>query len=278
MIPDSDVKISAVGIFVSCSLGPARVWEFHPDDVTSVGVYHEDGQTHEVIATLKRDFDVPEATPGFKELNERLSKELNAKLTIDGESVSSPSGVILWPSHLAGSPLWEFCFFGADGLASYVSPGTPKASRNLSRAVCREMTRLAKPRLPEAFPKLLIDRGLTYHGDIGWYADDAIKAAEWLHEKGAAIVNAELWLVKNAVVQPHIRTATGLVAHHYWTTTHPSETWEAFANRSFRESVDFMRQFQWPDCATEPVEHEVRFCLSWVWREWLEENEFRFPE
>jgi hypothetical protein len=65
--------------------GPRRLWEFHPDDVTSVGVYRGDGQMHEVIATLNRDFDVPEATSGLKELNERLSRELNATLTIEAE-------------------------------------------------------------------------------------------------------------------------------------------------------------------------------------------------
>jgi hypothetical protein len=62
MIGDSEVKISAEGIFVSGSQGPSRLWEFHPDDVTSVGVYRGDGQMHEVIATLNRDFDVPEGT------------------------------------------------------------------------------------------------------------------------------------------------------------------------------------------------------------------------
>src|SRR6266481_3817390 len=131
MITNSDVKINAEGIFVSCSQGTTRLWEFHPDDVTSVGIYREDGRTHELIATLYRDFDVPEATIGFRELNERLSRELKAKLPLDEERDSSPSGVVLWPSHLAGSPLWEFYILGEDGLASYVSPSTPNASRNL---------------------------------------------------------------------------------------------------------------------------------------------------
>jgi hypothetical protein len=105
MSSDSELKISAEGIFVSGSQGPSRLWEFHPDDVVSVGVYCEDGQMHEVIATLNRDFDVPEATSGLTELNERLSRELNATLTIDAEYGSSPSGMVLWPSHLAGNPL-----------------------------------------------------------------------------------------------------------------------------------------------------------------------------
>jgi hypothetical protein len=278
MISDSEMKISAEGIFVSGSQGPRRLWEFHPDDVTSVGVYRGDGQMHEVIATLNRDFDVPEATSGLKELNERLSRELNATLTIDAEHGSSPSGIVLWPSHLSGSPLWEFYVLGEDGLASYVAPGTPNAVRNLSHPVSREMARLAKHRLPDGFPKLLVDRGFIYHGEVGWYRDDAVMAAEWLHGKGAAIVDAELWLVTNAVVQPHIQTATGPVAYRYWTTTQPSETWEAFANRSLNDVAGFIRQFQWPENAAEPVQQEVRFCLSWVWKEWLEENEFKFQK
>jgi hypothetical protein len=139
------------------------------------------------------------------------------------------------------------------------------------------MARLAKPRLPEEFPTPLIDRGFTYHGYIGWNQDDTIIAAEWLHGKGAAIVDAELWLVAGAVVQPHIQTDSGLAVYHYWTTTHPSETWAAFQNRSLNEATDFIRRFRWPENAAESGK-EVRFCLSWVWREWLEENEFRFPE
>jgi hypothetical protein len=269
MISDSEVKISAEGILVSGSQGPSRLWEFHPDDVTSVGIYRGEAQMHEVIAALNRDFDIPVATSGLKELNGRLSRELNATLTIDVEHGSSSSGIVLWPPHLAGSPLWEFCVLAEDGLARYVAPGTPNAVRNLSHAVCREMARLAKHHLPDGFPKPLFDRGFIYHGEIGWYRDDAVMVAEWLHGKGAAIVDAELWLVTNAVVQPHIRTATGTVAYRYWTTTQPSETWEALANRSLSDVAGFIRQFQWPENAAEPVQQEVRFCLSWVWKEWL---------
>ncbi len=262
---------------MSCLQGTTRVWEFHPDDVTSVGVYREDGRMHEVITTLNRDFDVPEATIGLGELNERLSRELRVNIAPDADRGSSLSGIVLWPSHLAGIPLWEFYILGEDGLASYVLPGTPNASRDLSRAVRREMARLAKPRLPEGFPPPLIARGFTYHGYVGWNKDDAIMAAEWLHGKGAAIVDAELWLVKGAVVQPYIQTASGPAVYHYWTTTYASETWAAFKNRSLNETADFIRQFRWPDNAVGSVK-EVRFCLSWVWREWLEEGEFRFPE
>ena len=278
MIGDSEVKISAEGIFVSGFQGPTRLWEFHPDDVTSVAIYREEGQMHEVIVTLNRDFDVPESTSGLKELNERLSRELSAKLTVDARYGSSPSGIVLWPAHLAGSPLWEFYALGEDGLANYVAPGTPNAVRNLSHAVGREMARFAKHRLPDGFPEPLLDRGFIYHGEVGWYRDDAVMAVEWLRGKGAAIVDAELWLVKNAVVQPHIQTVAGSVAYRFWTTTQPSETWEAFANRSSRDAMGFIRQFQWPENAAEPSQQEVRFCLSWVWKEWLEEAEFRFPK
>jgi hypothetical protein len=139
------------------------------------------------------------------------------------------------------------------------------------------MARFAKPRL-EGFPKNLIERGFIYHGDIGWYKDDAVLAVEWLHGKSAAIVDAEVWLVKNAFVQPHIRTADGLVTCHYSTTTVPDESWQAFANRSLNEATAFILQFQWPDNAVEVGEPEVRFCLSWVWREWIEEDKFRFPK
>ena len=262
---------------MSCHQGPTRIWEFHTDDVTSVGVYREDGLSHQVIATLNQNFDVPEAMSGWRDLNDRLSRELKAGFTFDVEHGSSPLGIVLWPSHLAGGPLWEFWILEDDGLARYVSPGTPNALRNLSRAVCREMARGAKPRLPEGFPKSLIDRGFIYNGYIGWCKDDAVMAAEWLQEKGGAIVDAELWLVKDAAAQPHIRTTAGPLAYHYWTTTRPLETWQGFAGRSLDEALAFIRQFRWPDDAAEPGEGEVRFCLSWVWKEWLEESEFRFP-
>lgn len=278
MKSESEVEISAEGIFVSCSQGQTRVWEFHPNDVISVGAYLINGRLHEVIVTLNRDFDISEATSGLKELNERLSRELKANLTLDGERFSSPRGVVLWPYHLAGSPLWEFYIIGKDGLANYVSADTPHALRNLCRAVCREMARFSKPHLPEGFPQPLIDGGFIYHGAIGWRRDDALTAAEWLRGRGAAIVDAELWLVKNAAVQPHIRTTSGLHAYHHWTTTHASETWESFATRSLSETASFISQFRWPDAATERDERDVRFCLSWVWREWLEEDEFRFPD
>jgi hypothetical protein len=277
MTKESEVKISADGIFISCSRGPTPIWEFHPDDVTSVGIYREDGQSHEVVATLNRDFDVLEGTSGLEELNERLSKQLKVDLAVDIEGSSSPSGVVLWPAHLAGSALWEFYILGRDGLASYVSPDTPNAIRNLSRPVCREMARFARPRLPEGFPKALIDRGFTYRGDIGWCQHDAVMAAEWLHDKGAAIVDAELWLVKDAVVHPNIEAAAGPASYHYWTTTQPCETWQEFLDRSFSEAVGFVRQFRRPEDATEAIKQEVRFCFSWVWKEWLEENRFRFP-
>jgi hypothetical protein len=266
-ISDSEVKISAEGIFVSGSRGPTRLWEFHPDDVTAVGVYREHGQMHEVIAALIRYFDLSEMTSGLKQLNERLSRELNTKLTINEGHGSSLSGIVLWPAHLAGGPLWEFYVLGEDGLASYVAPCSSNAVRNLSHAVRREMGRIAKHRLPGGFPKPLFDRGFTYHGEVGWYRDDAVMAAEWLHGKGAAIVDAELWLVKNAVVQPHIQTAIGPVAYRYWTAPQPSETWQTFSNRSLGESADFIRQFHWPENAVEVGQQEVRFCLLWVWRE-----------
>jgi hypothetical protein len=277
MTEKPEKKISAEGIFVSCFEGTTRMWEFHPDDVTSVGVYRKDGQMHEVIATLNKDFDISEATSGFEELNTRLRKELNAQLEVDPKCVLSPSGIILWPYHLAGSSLWEFSIIGKDGLASYVLPETPNALRNLSQAVRREMARLGKRQIPADFPKPLTDRAFTYHGDMGWKEDDAVLAAEWLHGRGAAIVDAELWMVRNGLPQPHIRTASGLVACHYWTTTRPSETWETFASRTLNEVTTFIRQLQWPENAIESGERDVRFCLAWVWKEWLEENDFRFP-
>jgi hypothetical protein len=230
-----------------------------------------------VVTTLNKDFDVPEATAGFRELNERLARELKGDFATDAVGALSPSGAVLWPSHLAGGPLWEFCMLGDDGLVSYVPPGTPNALRNLSRAVCREMAQLVKPCLPEGLPTSLTDRGFNYNGYIAWNKDDAIIAAEWLHGKGAAIVGAELWFVVGATVQPHIRTDSGLAAFHYWTTTHPAETWAAFTDRSLNEATDFIRRFRWPDNTAEPSK-EVRFCLSWVWKEWLEEGKFRFPK
>lgn len=261
---------------MSYSQGQTRLWEFHPDDITSVGVYSENGQTHEVIVTVLRDFDVAEGTNGLKELNERLSIELKTKIRVDVEHGTSPVGVVLWPPHLAGNALWEFFVIGADGLARYVPPDTPNALKNFYGPVLREMMR---PKVPlPGFPRSLMDRAFDYRGEIGWYKDDAVLAAEWLCKNEAAIVGAELWLVKNAVAQPHIRTATGIVAYRYWTATQPSETWEAFASRSLNEVTAFICQFQWPGNTTEPLEQEVRFCLSWVWKAWLEEEGFSFPQ
>src|SRR5271156_3647816 len=127
MKTDPEAQISPDGIFVSCSLGPVRLWEFHPDDVTSVGVYRDDDGMHEVIVALNRDFDLSEGTSGLKDLNDRLSRELRAPIRIDAAGGASRSGVILWPPHLVGSPLWEFYLVGKDGLWTYVSPGTADA-------------------------------------------------------------------------------------------------------------------------------------------------------
>jgi hypothetical protein len=278
MTSNSDVRISADGIFVSCFEGQTRLWEFHPDDVTSVGAYSENGQIHEVIVALNRDFDVPKGTKGFKELNERLSRELKAKIRVDAKNGASPLGVVLWPPHLAGNKLWEFFILGKDGLGSDVSPDTPNALRQLYKPLRREMARNAKPHLPSEFPQPLIDRGFAYNGEIGWCSDDAVLVAEWLHGRGAAIVDAELWLVKNSVVQPHVQTESGLLPYNYSTTTRPSETWEAFASRTLSEVTAFIRQFRWPGNATESVGHGVRFQLNWVWKEWLEEDGFNFQE
>lgn len=159
-----------------------------------------------------------------------------------------------------------------------LNPDTPNAMRSVSNAILREKARFAQPRLPEGFPKLLFDRGFIYHGEVGWYADDAVIAAEWLRERGAAVVDVELWLIANGAVQPHIHTASGPVAYHHWITTLPSETWEQFANRSLSEAKRFMHELNWPENAVEPIYQEPRFCLSWVWKEWLEEDGFKFPE
>lgn len=278
MKTDPEAQISPDGIFVSCSLGPVRLWEFHPDDVTSVGVYRDDDRMHEVIVTLNRDFDLSEGMSGLKGLNDRLSKELKATIGIDAAGEASRSGVILWPPHLAGSPLWEFYLVGNDGLWTYVSPDNADAQRTIHSPVHREMARYARPHLPTEFPQTLVDRGFAYHGEIGWHKDDALLAAEWLRGRGASIVSAELWLVKNTVVQPHIQTASGVVAYRYSTTTRPSETWEKFANRSLNEVAAFLREFKWPENSREPVEAEPQFSLGWVWRGWVEEAGFRFPE
>jgi hypothetical protein len=128
------------------------------------------------------------------------------------------------------------------------------------------MARLGKRQLPADFPKHLIDRACTYHGEIAWNKDDAALVVEWLHGRGAAAVSVELWLFKNGAPQPHIKTATGLATYRYWTTTRPSETWEAFASRTLNEATTFIRRFQWPENATESGEQDVRFCLEWVWR------------
>jgi hypothetical protein len=76
MTREPETKINADGIFVSCFQGQTRLWEFHPDDVTSIGVYWDNGRMHEVIVAVLGDFDVAEGTNGFRELNERLSVEL----------------------------------------------------------------------------------------------------------------------------------------------------------------------------------------------------------
>jgi hypothetical protein len=199
-----------------------------------------------VIATVIRDYDVAQGTAGFKELNERLSRELKAEIGVDAKRGISTVGVVLWPPHLAGSALWEFFILGKDGLGTEVSPDTPNALRQLYKPLRREMARYAKPRLPNDFPQPLIDRGFAYHGEIGWYIDDAVLAAEWFRGRGAAIIGTELWLVKNSVVQPHVQTESGILAYNYSTTTLPSETWEAFARRSSNEVTAFIRQFRWP--------------------------------
>jgi hypothetical protein len=278
MMSDSERSISPDGIFITCFQGQSRLWEVHPDDITSIGAYSENGRMHEVIVAVNHDYEVAEGTIGFKELNERLSRDLKAEIRVDSKHRTSPLGVVLWPPHLAGNALWEFFILGKDGLGTDVSPGTPNALRQLYKPLRREMGRYDKPRLPSEFPQPLIDRGFAYHGEIGWCIDDAVLAAEWFHDRGAAIIEAELWLVKNSVVQPHVQTESGILAYNYSTTTLPSETWEAFAGRSSNEVTAFIRQFRWPGNATEPVEQDVRFSLNWVWKEWLEDDGFRFPK
>ena len=277
MTDEAELKVDAEGIFVSCSRGASRLWEFHPDDVTAVGVYQAGGDLREVIATVIRDFDISEKTGGRPALNERLSRELKGRFVFDSKRGTSQSGLVLWPAHLAGGPLFEFWITGKDGLADYVPPGTPNAIRTLSQAVGREMSRDATHRLPKEFPEPLFAKAFVYHGFVSFTREDAVKAAEWLHGKGAAIVDAELWLVKDGVAQPHVRTKTGVVQHRYWTTTHPGESWEIFAKRTLSEVVKFIREFQWPDNSAESGEPDARFCLVWVWKEWIEEDDFRFP-
>jgi hypothetical protein len=235
---------------------------------------------HEVIVGAIQDYDVAEGTSGLKELNGRLSRELKAEIIVDSKHAASPLGVVLWPPHLAGNPLWEFFILGKDGLGTDVPPDTPNALRQLYKPLCREMRRYAESesRLPTEFPRSLIDRGFAYHGAIGWCVEDALKAAEWFRERELAIIAAELWLVRDSVVQPHIRTESGILAYNYSTTTLPSETWEAFVSRSSNEVIGFIRQFRWPENAIEPLGQDVRFSLDWAWREWIESDGFTFPK
>src|SRR5205814_656049 len=128
------------------------------------------------------------------------SRELKTEIRVDSKHGTSPVGVVLWPPHLAGNSLWEFVLLGKDGLGTNVLPDTPNALRQLYRPLRREMARYAKPHLPSEFPQPVIDRGFGYHGEIGWYRDDAVQVAEWLRGRGAAIVDAELWLVKDSVI------------------------------------------------------------------------------
>jgi len=267
MTSDSETSISPDGIFITCFQGQTRLCEVHPDDITSMGVYSENGRIHEVIVAVIHDYDVAEGTSGLKELNERLSRELKTEIRVDATHGTSPAGVVLWPPHLAGNALWEFVILGKDGLGTDVSPDTPNALRQLYKPLRREMARNAKPHLPSEFPQPLIDRGFACHGEIGWHRDDALRAAEWLRGRGAAIVDAELWLVKNSVIQPHVQTESGIFAYSYSTTTLPSKSWEAFASRSLNEVTAFICQFRWPGNATEPAKQEVRFRLNWVWKE-----------
>jgi hypothetical protein len=275
---DSEARIDANGIFVSCFQGQTLLWEFHPDDVTSIGTYSEDGCLREVIVAVIHDFDVPEGTRGFKELNERLSRELKTEIRVDIEHGVSPLGVVLWPPHLAGNPLWEFFVIEAGGFFRGVSRDTPNALRELYQPLRREMRRNAKPHLPSEFPQSLIDRGFAYRGEIGWVKDDALLAAEWLRNRGAAIVDAELWLVKNAVIQPHIQTASGIASYRYSTTPQPSETWDAFANRALNVLKAFVHEFQWPENTTESAERQERFRLTWDWKDLIEDDGYRFPK
>ncbi len=233
---------------------------------------------HEVIVAVNRDFDVSEGTRGFKELNERSSRELKAEIKVHIKHGTSPLGVVLWPPHLAGNPLWEFFVIEAGGFFREVSSDTPNALRELYQPLRREMRRNAKPHLPAEFPQSFIDRGFAYHGEIGWFRDDALMVAEWLRGRGAAIVDAELWLVKNAVVQPHIQTASGIAAYRYSTMPQPSETWEAFADRASNLLNTFVCKFQWPENTTEAAEREARFRIAWVWKDLIEEDGFRFPK
>jgi hypothetical protein len=131
MTSDSEAWINADGIFVSCFQGQTRLWEFHPDDLTSIGVYSENGRMHEVIVAVNRDFDVAEGTKGFKELNERLSRELKAEIRVDVEHGTSPLGVVLWPPHLAAEPLWEFFTIEEGGFFKEASPDSANALREL---------------------------------------------------------------------------------------------------------------------------------------------------
>jgi hypothetical protein len=83
-------------------------------------------------------------------------------------------------------------------------------------------------------------------GELGWYTDDAIVVAEWLLGRGAAIDSAELWLAKNAAVQPHIQASSGVVPYRYSTDTWASETWELFVHRTLKDLTGFVRRFKWP--------------------------------
>lgn len=177
----------------------------------------------------------------------------------------------MWPPQLAGTPLWEFYAIGSDGLATYLTPTHRMLCEVFPTRFSAKRHDSPSPVSRKAFPNF-------YLTEVGWYADDAVIAAEWLRERGAAVVDVELWLIANGAVQPHIHTASGPVAYHHWITTLPSETWEQFANRSLSEAKRFMHELNWPENAVEPIYQEPRFCLSWVWKEWLEEDGFKFPE
>jgi len=126
MTSGSELTIGADGIFVTCFQGQRRLWEVHPNDITSIGAYSENEQIPEVIVAVIHGYDVVEGTSGLKELNERLTRELKTEIRVDSTHVTTPLGVVLWRPHLAGNALWEFLTIGKDGLGIDVSPDTPK--------------------------------------------------------------------------------------------------------------------------------------------------------
>ena len=103
---------------------------------------------------------------------------------------------------------------------------------------------------------------------MAWKQEDCPAAISWLSTNGFAILGTELWLIRGGMIRTAISTKAGPALYVSSCDPVKGESWQDYAKRSARETIDLISAFCWPEDALEPARTPY-FRLCWADLEWF---------